>query len=473
MRSSVCACLVWLTSGIAFAQGGGFQAGDLYLYNATLPISGSGNGAILRIDPALQTSSLLVDLGVSFQRNGVLAFDPYRQRLVFHGGIGASSNPAGLYAVDAAGNLTDLGIVGANFDGLSPTGTGRIYMLQSVLATPFVYIDEVNSLSVLMDAAGTAPFQLTGSGFQLRTMIYDAPSHALLVAASSGYPCPGGLSARINVFKLPLSPDGTRVVGPVGCVQFDIGGGGGVPVGMSRLPDGDLLIAADNNTTALTPRFFRLDPATLATAAFATNDNTGCAATSSGSYCSVLARAVGFYGGNGLVMFADGEAGSGTPLSVTGVPISGSGTGFAASLTSIEPSPCSGAWLVYGVGKKGAGDFVPRLYGAGCPDVGSTFSITIDRGVGGAPGVLFVALAKSNLPFLGGSLLAFPIAFQLDVVLSGSGGVPGTGTLVLPAAVGSNPAVAGISVYLQGLFADASATQGVSFTQGLQMVIGS
>jgi len=468
MRSSVCA-LLWLTSGIAFAQGGGFQAGDLYLFNSLIPVPGSGNGAIVRIDPLAGTSTLTVDLGVASQANGLLAFDPYRQRLVFRAWVGANPNPQRLYAADAAGNLTDLGVATGNYDGLAPTGDGRIYMLNPLTATPFVYLDAVNNLSALLDSNGTAPFQLVGSGTQLRTMIYDSPTNALFVGATPSYPCPGGVGGLITLYKLQLSADGARVVAPAACIQFGVTFAG-VPVGMSRLPDGDILVAVDNNTTVLTPRFFRIDPASFVAATYASNNNLGVGLTLSGSYCSALGKAVGFYGPGGLVAFSDGEAGPGTPISVSGIPVT---AGALASMDTIAPSTCAGAWLAYGVGKKGAGDFVPRIYGAGCPDVGSPFSITVDRGVGGAPGVVFVAFAKSNLPFLGGSLLAFPIAFQLDLALAGSDGIPGAGTLVIPAAVGSNPAVAGISVYLQGLFADSGATQGVSFTQGLEMVIGS
>lgn len=462
------AAVVVLGSGVALAQGGGFQAGDLYLFNSLIPVPGSGNGAIVRIDPLAGTASLTVDLGIASQANGLLVFDSYRQRLIFQSGIVAVPNPARLYAADAAGNVTDLGVAAGNYDGLASTGDGRVYMLKPLSATPFVYLDAVNNLSTLFDSAGTAPFQLVGSGTQLRTMIYDAPTNALFVGATPAYSCPGGPSGLITVYKLPLSADGARVAAPAACVQFGVTFSG-VSVGMSRLPDGDILVASDNNTTVLTPRFFRINPATFVASAYASNNNVGAALTLSGSYCSALGKAIGFYGPGGLVAFSDGEAGAGTPVPVSGIPITAAAL---SSMTTIAPTTCSGAWLAYEKGKKGAGDFVPRLYGGGCPDVASTFSITVDKVVGGAPGALFVGLNKSNLPLLGGSLLTFPILLQLNVTLAGAPSVAGAGSLSLPVALGSDPSIAGLSILLQGVFADAAATQGVSFTQGLEMVIG-
>lgn len=460
--------MVVLGSGVALAQGGGFQAGDIYLFNSLIPVPGSGNGAIVRIDPLAGTSTLTVDLGVASQANGLLAFDSYRQRLVFHSGIAANPTPARLYAADAAGNITDLGVATGNYDGLAPTGDGRIYMLKPTSATPFVYLDAVNNLSTLLDSAGAAPFQLVGSGTQLRTMIYDPPTNALFVGATPSYSCPGGVSGLISVYKLQLSADGSRVVAPAACIQFGITFSG-VSVGMSRLPDGGLLVVTDNNTTVLTPRYFRINPATFVASTYASNNNVGAALTLAGSYCSALGKAVGFYGPGGLVAFSDGESGAGTPVPVSGISVTAAAT---SSMTAIAPSTCSGAWLAYGAGKKGAGDFVPRLYGGGCPDVGSAFSINIDRAVGAAPGVIFVGFTKSNLSFFGGSLLTFPILLQLDLTLGGTPSSPGTGALSLPVALGSDPSITGVSIVLQGVFADAAATQGVSMTQGLEMVIG-
>jgi hypothetical protein len=463
------AAAVVLGPSIALAQGGGFQQGDLYLFNSLIPVPGSGNGAIVRIDPLAGTSTLTVDLGTASQANGLLAFDSYRQRLVFQSGIPTVPNPARLYAADAAGNVTDLGVVAGNYDGLAPTGDGRIYMLKPLSATPFVYLDAVNNLATLLDSAGTAPFQLVGSGTQLRTMIYDTTTNALFVGATPSYSCPGGVSGLISVYKLQLSADGSRVVAPAACIQFGVTFSG-YAVGMSRLPDGDILAVVDNNTTVLTPRYFRIDPASFTASAYASNNNVGAALTLAGSYCSALGKAIGFYGGGGLVAFADGESGAGTPVPVSGISITAAAT---SSLTTIAPSTCSGAWLAYGTGKKGAGDFVPRLYGGGCPDIASAFSITIDRAVGGAPGAIFVGLTKSNLAFLGGSLLTFPILLQLNLTLGGTPSSPGAGALSLPVVLGPDPSIAGLSIYLQGVFADAAATHGVSFTQGLEMVIGS
>lgn len=465
-----------LGSSAAFAQGGGFDPGDLYLYSPAIQGSSSVHGAIVRIDLAAGTSTIFVDTVTTLQHQGAIAFDPYRQRLIFCAGLDTVATPTHLWAADSNANLVDLGFVGATISSLAPTGDGRIYLRTHQPATPFAYLDAVGALHTLLDDTGTAPFKIDGNGnFDARGMIYDVPTNSLFVASPAGSTCSGGVLGRVNVRKLPLSIDGTRVVGPVDCAQFEVSTSGETPVGWSRLPGGRLLLIVDTNSSATEPRLVSVDPADLSMSAFASNGNPFAAATNAGTYSSALGKAVILETGTDkLIAFAAGEAGPGNGLVVLGDPVSSSGgSGEVASLIEIEPSPCSGAWLAYGVGKKGAGDFVPRIYGAGCPDVGENFSLTVDHVVGSAPGVLFVGLAKSNLPFLGGTLLTFPIALQLDLTMTGTPNTPGVGAITLPAALDANPAFAGISVYLQGLFADASATHGVSFTQGLEMVIGS
>lgn len=474
-RVLVPACL-WFGCSLAFAQGGGFTAGDLFLHSPAIQGLSSVHGAIVKIDPAKGVSSIFVDTVTTQSQQGAMAFDPYRQRLLFCAGLGTTSDPKRLYAADGAGNLADLGFVNSSFSSLAPTGDGRVYLRTFQPAAPYAYLDAVNRLHTLLDATGTAPFMIDGnSGFDVRGMIHDAATNALFVASPGGSTCAGGVVNRVNVRKLPLSPDGSRVVGPIGCAQFEVSTSGETPVGWSRLPDGRLLLVVDTNSNGVEPRMLAVDPATLAISAFASNGNLAAAATNAGTWSSALGKvAILDTGNDELRAFGAGEVGAGTVIALTGVPVSSSGgSGEVASLIEIEPSSCQGAWLAYGAGKKGAGDFVPRLYGAGCPDVGGAFSLMIDDAVGAAPGVVFAGFAKSNLPLLGAALLTFPIALQVDLVLLGAPGAAGAGSLTLPVVLDANPSLAGISVFLQGLFADAAASHGVAFTQGLELTIGS
>lgn len=468
----LCACL----PAVAHAQGGGFQAGDLYLYSPAIQGISTFDGAIVRIDLAANTSAIFVDTFLTFGAQNPIAFDPYRQRLVFCASVGSAANPFRLWAADAAGNLTDMGFSGMTLSSFAPTGDGRIYLRTHLSPTPLAFVDAVGAMNTLMDASGTAPFKIDGNGgFDARGMIYDSGTNSLFVASGSGSPCPGGILGRVSVHKLPLSTDGTRVVGPVTCTQFEVSASGETPVGWSRLPSGEMLLVVDTNANALEPRMLAVDPVTLAINVFASNNHLFSAATNAGTWSSSLSKAVILEtGSDKFIAFAAGESGAGTGILPVGVNVSSAGSsGEIATLIEIPPSSCAGAWHTYGAGKKGAGDFVPRIYGVGCPDIGGSFGLTIDRTVGAAPGVLFVGLSESNVPFLGATLLTFPILLQLNLVMPGPAGSPGAGSLTIPAALDPNPALAGISIHMQGLFADAAATQGVSFTQGLRMTIGS
>jgi hypothetical protein len=76
------------------------------------------------------------------------------------------------------------------------------------------------------------------------------------------------------------------------------------------------------------------------------------------------------------------------------------------------------------------------------------------------------------VPFKGGTFHVGALFLTLNLAVGGAAGVPGAGTLDLPAALPSNPALTGLSIFLQGAFSDAAAVQDVSLTQGLQMTIG-
>jgi hypothetical protein len=464
-----------LLGASALGQGGGFDAGDLYLYSPAIQGISSSGGAIVHVDLDTGVTSILVDTFTTLQQQGAIAFDPYRQRLVFCAGLGSIAAPPRMYSVDAAGNLTDLGFPGEQFSSLAPTGDGRIYLRTNQLAMPMAYLDATGALLPLLDAAGTAPFILEGApNFDFRGMIFDAASNALFVATTATHPCAGGLAAKVNVRKLPLSANGDRVVGPIGCAQFEVSTSGEAPVGWSRLPGGQLLLVVDTNANALEPRLLSVDPATLAITPFAINNNNFSAATNAGTWCSALGKAVILEtGSDKLIAFASGEVGVGSALALTGTNVSSSGSsGEIATLIEIEPSSCAGSFNTYGAGLAGAGGFVPRLLGAGCAGVGQNFTLSIDRVVGGAPGALFVGFAKSNLPFLGGTLLVFPIALQIDLSMPGAAGVPNAGALTIPAALPADPMLAGITLDLQAVFADAAAVKGVSMTQGLEIEIG-
>jgi hypothetical protein len=133
---------------------------------------------------------------------------------------------------------------------------------------------------------------------------------------------------------------------------------------------------------------------------------------------------------------------------------------------------CRGGWLAYGLGLAGKGGFVPRLYGNGCAQIGGSFALKLDQVVGGAGGTLFVGLAQAAVPFKGGSFQVGALVLSVPVAVGGTPGVAGAGSLTLPAALPSLPALQGTSLFLQAGFPDAAAVKGVSLTQGLEIEIG-
>jgi hypothetical protein len=85
----------------AAAQGGGFQPGDLYLYNPAFHGLSSGDGAIVRVEPTTGSVTAFHDLASSSSGTDQMAYDPWRDRLIFFGGFVPNHNE--VYLSDAAG----------------------------------------------------------------------------------------------------------------------------------------------------------------------------------------------------------------------------------------------------------------------------------------------------------------------------------------------------------------------------------
>jgi len=369
--------------------------------------------------------------------------------------------------------------VAGSYAGFAPTGDGRIYMHDMTpqgTLHPFVYLDATGALNTLLDSTGTVPFLIDGQGnFDVREILWDAGTNALFVASNTGGACQGGASDKVNVHKLPLSADGTRVAGPVSCAQFEVSTSGETPTGLSRGPAGSLLLVVDTNSNNQEPRMVLVDPATVAMSAFASNGSyTGAAATNAGTWSSTLSKAVILDTlTDELREYGAGETGNGTVLVPTGVPVSAGGSsGETATLIEIPASTCKGGWIAYGAGLAGKGGFVPRLSGAGCDNIGGSITITLDHAVGSANATLFIGLSKTSVPFKGGSFLVGNVLLSLGLGLGGPPGVAGAGALTLPAALPNDPLLQGVSVFLQAGSQDPAAVKGVSLTQGLELEIG-
>jgi hypothetical protein len=458
----------------ASAQGAGFQAGELFIYSAAAQGISSTSGAILRCDPLTGATSEFVDLFFSQQQPGAAVYDPYRQRVVLSAGLFSVSDPLKLWFADGTGVVQDSGAGSLQWHSMAPTGDGRIYARDvNSFTGAFKYLDAAGAVHVLMDAAGAAPFAIDGlPTFDARGMIYEAGTNALFT--TSNQTCAGGVAGRINVIKLPLSADGARVAGPVTCAQFEVSTSGETPAGISRMPGGSLLVGVDSNSNSAEPRLLTVDPVTLAITPFATNGSyIGAAASNAACWSSALGKAVildTFV--DTLRAFAAGSTGEGT-LIATSIPLSSGGSsGETPAIFEVAADPCAGGWIGYGAGLAGAGGIVPTLTGAGCPEPGSAITISMGSIVGGASGVMFLGLAPGALPFKGGTVHLAGVLLTFPLAVGGAPGIAGAGSLVLPVVVPANPALPGLSVFLQNGWSDGAAVKDVSLSNGLQIQFG-
>jgi len=321
-----------------------FRSGELYYSSNVLFGTSSNSTGILRIDPITgQADAILGPVAAGSSSSPNFAYDPYRDRLITSLALDLVNKD--VYFVDAAGGTQSAGIPGQTVTNFAPVGDGRIYMtIEGGLSADIHYIDAAGTLLQLMDATGSAPFQLdptVGSGVGFSGMIFEPGTNALFVATqSAAFVC--GAADTVNVHRIPLSADGSRLSGPVQCAEFDVDpiDSFETPEGWSRGPFGDLFLVVDTNSNAQQPRMLRVDPVSLAVTAFASNGSyLGAAATNSGCYSHVRGQGGIVDSFAGTIRFYDeGEAGGGTSLTIVGAP--GTflyGNGQQATLTEIGP----------------------------------------------------------------------------------------------------------------------------------------
>ncbi len=479
---SLCLSALLGVAAGASAQGGGFNAGELFIYSSVQSTVLNGYG-ILRVNPVTGASSVLAQTTGSYSAQGLgMAFDPYRQRLVFSATIGSGFNH--VWFADGAGNLQNITAanypIGVFLDNFAPTGDGRIYCHHDGgSAVPLYWFDAANQLHILYDSDGVTPMLINSTSFNYNGMIYDAATNSLFVASSqpgAGYPI-----WAANVFKLPLSADGSRVVGPVVHTVFEVSPNppqftsGEYPRGWSHGPNGQLILIVNCVDALVMPRVLQVDPVTSAISVWSNTGDSGpltsWAQTTGGAYSSALNQVVVVdYNHGTLHGYAQGALGGPGNVIATNPALSGYGT--TMQVASVSPDACSGGWIAYGLGLKGAGNQVPELTGSGCPEPGAPITLQLSGAVGGASAALFVGLVQGALPFKGGTFHLGSLLLTVTLPLGGAPGVAGAGSLTLPTALPAIPALKGTSVFLQAAFSDAAAVHGVSLTQGLELEIG-
>jgi hypothetical protein len=127
--------------------------------------------------------------------------------------------------------------------------------------------------------------------------------------------------------------------------------------------------------------------------------------------------------------------------------------------------PLRATWSNYGAGLAGTRG-VPAITPDQDPVLGATITVSVDNSRG-APtsGLLFLGFQRAQIPtHFGGDLLLVPVLILPITFAYGADAFPGT----LP----SDPAFAGFAVDLQVVQGDPGAPKGVSFTPGLELVLG-
>lgn len=455
-----------LLAGSAVAQSGSWKDGELLIYSVQYP---SGASTMYRVDPETGHGEAFVTDYYAPGFAGSSCYDSFR------GGVLANiSQPPDpywwnrLWFFAQDGTKTAIGSLGAqaNVRALCPIGDGRIYFVRHSGAaqglTNLEWLDATDAPHTVMDATGSVPYQV-----DVERLIYHAPSNALIGTSSGWWAATDCTPATDSIYRFQLSPDGTRVLSQT-CTS--IASSNEELMGLDHMPGGKILLTIASGAFYPNEKLVTIDPVTLGLAPFAKpmyGDING------GLWSERLGRAVIMEdGGNTLRSYGAGQEGVGTliPADFTvGDGSSGFGPGQCLWEVDTNGAGCTGFSLPYGAGLAGKQGFVPTLGLVGCADIGHVFSLNVNDVVGGAAGTLFVGLAPAAVPFKGGTFLVGAVALQVPLVVGGTPGAAGAGSLSLPALL-SSPVLAGIDIYVQAGFADALAVKGVSLTNGLRFV---
>jgi hypothetical protein len=309
------------------AGAAGFTPGDLYL--VTNSMDNGGVGIMHVAMPAGGAASVFYAFPGNNQMSSPAIYDLYRDLILF-GQFGVSD----LLAIDASAVVVPLQAGITVPMALASRGDGIVYLYYRFGngTHALLYVDASNTIHDVLDQAGTAPFHFDGNPF-LSEMIYD-PFTNSLIGLHAPYsiftsPCPN--NSDVCVVKIPLTPNGQQVAGPLASTNFDVSPSGETVVGASHAWGAGILITVDTNSGAAEPRMTLLDPWTMTVSTFATNSS---AATNAGAFSHVLGQAVvDNTFDDDLRAFSYGETSTGTPIA-TGTS-GGLGSGEFARLVEI------------------------------------------------------------------------------------------------------------------------------------------
>lgn len=126
---------------------------------------------------------------------------------------------------------------------------------------------------------------------------------------------------------------------------------------------------------------------------------------------------------------------------------------------------CAAIWSNYGDGFAGTLG-IPAFTAQADPVLGSTLSLDLENSYGIATvGLLFVGLQRAEIPtsWIGELLVAPTLTFWIPLP---------AGTTTLTGSIPNDPSLCQVAVDLQAIEADPGAAKGVSFTPGLELILG-
>jgi hypothetical protein len=435
-----------ICAGSLLAQG--FTDGDIYLASTLLP-TGAG---IARVDPASGVTTLVLSL-FDLHAGSTPCYDPFRDRIFFTGRTMAGTSTA-LWTVDATGAAATVAVPGQVPVQVAARGDGKVYLWNSFRT--FRYLAADDSVHDLLDAAGGAPFDIGINGNVFDSLIYEPRTNALFLASDtmSGL-ATCGAATNTCVRRIPLSADGTRVVGPVDsvdfCVRDDTFQG---TEGFSLGPGGSLVLLVDDNT----------------------NDG-----QLNGCHGRVDAVLVLDTLNDVLRRFDLGSAGTGAVFSVAG--LSGMGSGEHARLIRVCRDCCSTPvpYCTAGTTASGCNASIAG-HGVASASATSGFAIDVTSMEGEKSGLIFYGVSGDTaLPWGAGSSFMCVDAPVQRTTIQGSGGTAGAcdGAMTLdwldyaaanPGALGT-PFAPGAAVWAQGWFRDPPSPKGTSLSNALLFTV--
>ena len=130
-----------------------------------------------------------------------------------------------------------------------------------------------------------------------------------------------------------------------------------------------------------------------------------------------------------------------------------------------RPSDCPASWQNYGSGWPGANG-VPPLVASADPVLGTSIDVLLGNSAGVATtAVFFAGLSQASLPTGWDGILLVTPTWVVPMPLSVDGAA-------LPLEIPDDLALCGLAGYLQALELDGGASDGVSFTEGLELLLG-